>query len=70
MLMTAVITGGWLISLIVLLILRGHLAPADRWWIWVPVAGVGIGIFGLGFVPWLKRSRRRSAERRAARHAP
>jgi hypothetical protein len=68
--MAAVITGGWLISLIVLLILRGHLAPADRWWIWVPVAGVGIGIFGLGVVPGLKRSRRRSAERRAARHAP
>jgi hypothetical protein len=65
-LIAAVITGGWLIALIVVLILRGHLAPGDRWWIWVPVAGSGIGIFGLGFVPWLKRSRRRGAERRTA----
>lgn len=68
-LITAVITGGWAVALIVILILRGHLAPADRWWIWVPVAGTATGLFGLAFVPWLKRSRRQSAERRAARRA-
>jgi Protein of unknown function (DUF2530) len=68
-LITAVITGGWAIALIVVLLVHGHLAPADRWWTWVTVTGTGIGVFGLGFVPWLKRSRRRSAERHAERRA-
>ncbi|MDQ2876479.1 MAG: DUF2530 domain-containing protein [Actinomycetota bacterium] len=68
-LITAIITGGWVIALIVILIARGHLAPSDRWWTWVPVAGTAIGLFGLALVPWLKRSRRRSAEQRAARRA-
>jgi Protein of unknown function (DUF2530) len=68
-LITAVITAGWLVALIVLLLLRGHLAPAQRWWIWVPVAGSALGVFGLGFVPWLKRSRSRAAERQDSRRA-
>jgi hypothetical protein len=68
-LITAVITGGWAIALIVVLFVHSHLAPADRWWLWVTVSGTGIGVFGLGFVPWLKRSRRRSAERHAERRA-
>jgi hypothetical protein len=68
-LITAVITAGWLIALVVVLVLGGHLAPAQRWWIWVPVAGSALGVFGLGFVPWLKRSRRRGAERHSARRA-
>jgi hypothetical protein len=63
-LITAVITGGWLIALIVLLLERGQLAPGDRWWIWVAVAGCCIGAFGLGYVPLLKRSRQRAARRR------
>lgn len=69
-LITAVITAGWLVALIVMLLARGHLAPAQRWWIWVPVAGSALGVFGLAFVPWLKRSRRRTAERRQARRMP
>jgi hypothetical protein len=68
-LITAVITGGWIIALIVLLIVRSHLAPGERWWTWVTVTGTGIGLFGLAFVPWLKSSRRRTAERRAAGRA-
>jgi hypothetical protein len=68
-LITAVITVGWIIALIVILLVHGHLPPADRWWTWVTVTGAGIGLFGLGFVPWLKRSRRRSAQRRAGRRA-
>jgi hypothetical protein len=66
---TAVITAGWVIALIVLLIARSHLAPGERWWTWVTVTGTGIGLFGLVFVPWLKSSRRRTAERRAAGRA-
>ena len=37
--------------------------------IWVTVAGTGIGLFGLAFVPWLKSSRRHAAEQQAARRA-
>jgi hypothetical protein len=64
---TLVITAGWAIALIVLLIVRSSLAPADRWWIWVAVAGLGAGLFGLAWVPYLKRSRARAAERRQQR---
>lgn len=63
-LITAVITAGWLVALVVLLIVRSHLAPADRWWIWVPALGTAMGIFGLIYVPHLKKSRERTATRR------
>ncbi len=53
-------------ALIVLLAVRSQLPGQDRWWIWVAVAGVGEGLFGLWYVPVLKRSRARAAERRAA----
>jgi hypothetical protein len=66
-LITAVITTGWAIALVVLLIVRDHLAAADQWWIWVPVAGFCMGLFGLVYVPYLKRSRARAAERRQQR---
>jgi hypothetical protein len=65
-LITAVITAGFVVALIVLLIVRDSLAPADRWWIWVAAFGTGLGVFGLAYVPHLKRSRERAAERRRA----
>jgi hypothetical protein len=65
-LITAVITAGFLVALIVLLIVRGSLPAADRWWIWVAASGTALGIFGLIYVPYLKRSRERTAERRRA----
>ena len=69
-LITAVITACFLVALVVLLIVRDHLAPADRWWIWVAAFGTALGLFGLAYVPHLKRSRQRTAERqRAARMA-
>lgn len=64
-LVTAVITGGWAVALVVLLILRSHLPAADRWWVWICAAGFGLGLFGLWYLPRLKRSRARKAERRA-----
>jgi Protein of unknown function (DUF2530) len=67
-LITGVITAAWAIALVVLLIVRSDLAPADRWWVWVPVGGVGLGLFGLAYVPYLKRSRERASHRRQ-RHA-
>jgi len=63
---TAVITAGWAVALVVLLVLRDRLAAADRWWVWVPAFGTFLGLFGLVYVPYLKRSRSRAAERRAA----
>jgi Protein of unknown function (DUF2530) len=62
-LVTAVITAGWAIALIVLLIVRTDLTPGSRWWIWTCVAGLAMGLFGLWFVPRLKHSRARTAER-------
>ena len=61
----AVITGGWVIALIVLLAVRTDIPVSDRWWIWTCVTGVGLGLFGLLYVPVLKRSRARAAQRRA-----
>jgi H+/Cl- antiporter ClcA len=65
-----VITGGWLIALIVLLAVRTDIPASDRWWIWTCVTGVGLGIFGLLYVPFLKRSRARAAQRRAQARSP
>jgi len=62
-LVTAAITGGWVIALVVLLALRSEIPPAERWWIWTCVTGVGLGLFGLIYVPRLKRSRERAAQR-------
>ncbi len=64
LIITLSITGAWVIALIVLLIVRDQLQPADRWWIWVPLSGACQGVFGLFFVPYLKKSRARTAERR------
>lgn len=61
---TGVITAAWAIAFVVLLIVRDHLPAADQWWFWVPVTGLCFGLFGLVYVPYLKRSRARAAERR------
>jgi hypothetical protein len=62
---TATITLGWALALVVLLAVRSEL-PADlRWWIWTCVTGVLMGLFGLWYVPFLKRRRARIAAERA-----
>jgi hypothetical protein len=63
-LIAAVISVGWVIALIVLLVLRNDLPSGSRWWVWTCVAGLAVGIFGLWYMPVLKRSRARAAERR------
>jgi hypothetical protein len=65
-LVIGVITGGWLVALIILLALYPELPAADRWWIWTCATGVGCGLFGFWYVPRLKRSRASAAARRAA----
>jgi Protein of unknown function (DUF2530) len=69
-LVTAVITAGWAVALITLLAVRTEIPAADRWWIWTCLVGLGLGIFGLLYVPHLKRSRERAARRRAGADSP
>jgi hypothetical protein len=64
-LVTGVISAGWTVALITLLAVRTDIPAADRWWIWTCVTGLGLGVFGLLYVPHLKRSRERAARRRA-----
>ena len=62
--MTAVITAAWAVALVILLILREQIPAGERWWIWVCAAGLAMGLFGLWYVPRLKRARARAAARR------
>ena len=64
-LVTAVITVGWAVALVVLLALRDQIPAGERWWIWTCVAGLAMGLFGLWYVPRVKRARARGAARRA-----
>jgi len=61
---TAVITAGWAIAFAVVLILRDSLPAGVRWWVWTCAFGLGMGLFGLWYVPFLKRHRARLAARR------
>jgi len=63
---TGVITAGWAVALVVLLIVRGSLPTGDRWWIWTCVTGLVLGLFGYWYVPRLKRTRARKAEGQSA----
>ena len=68
--MTAAITLGWMLALIVLLSVRSLLPPDVRWWVWTCACGTVMGLFGLWYVPFLKRRRERLAADRAAVTAP
>jgi hypothetical protein len=62
---TLVITMGWVLALIIVFSVRDEL-PADvRWWVWTCLTGVLMGLFGLWYVPFLKRRRARMASERA-----
>ena len=64
--MTATITLGWVLALVVLFSVRDSLPADERWWVWTCVCGVVMGLFGLWYVPFLKRRRARAAATRAA----
>ena len=68
-LVTVAGTVAWAVALAVLLVLRGQIPASDRWWIWTCAAGLVMGLFGLWYVPRLKRSRARAAERRKQAHS-
>jgi hypothetical protein len=61
---TAVITAGWAIAFVVVLLVRQSLPAGDRWWVWTCAFGLAMGVFGLWYVPFLKRHRARLAARR------
>jgi hypothetical protein len=56
-------TAAWAVALIVLLIVD---LPADqRWWRWVCVVGLALGLFAVWYIPRLHRGRAAAAERHA-----
>ena len=61
---TAVITAGWAIAFAVVLAVRHSLPTDARWWVWTCAFGLAMGLFGLWYVPFLKRHRARLAARR------
>ncbi|MHB1594143.1 MAG: DUF2530 domain-containing protein [Streptosporangiaceae bacterium] len=69
MLITAVITLAWAVAFIVLLVAHSSLPTWSTRWIWTCAVGVGLGLFGLAYVPRIKRSRARAAARRRAEQA-
>jgi hypothetical protein len=60
----AIGAAAWAVALIVVFALRSHLPPHSQWWIWTCVTGVGLGLFGVVYIPILQRSRARAADRR------
>lgn len=56
-------TAAWAVALVVLLLVG--LPSEDRWWLWVCVAGVVIGLFAVWYVPRLQRGRARQEAARA-----
>ena len=64
---TTVLTAGWAVALVVLVIVRDSLPAGSRWWLWACATGFAMGLFGLWYVPVLKRGRARAA---AARQLP
>ena len=69
-LVTGAFTAGWAVALIVLLSLYSDLPSGSRWWIWTCACGLVMGLFGLWYVPRLKRGRARAAERRQPAEPP
>jgi uncharacterized membrane protein len=67
---TAVITSGWAVALVVLLVVRDALPADSRWWLWTCLAGLVMGLFALWYVPVLKRGRARATARRDQPSAP
>src|SRR5215470_11476135 len=65
-LVTTVLTAAWAVALIVLVIARDALPAGSRWWVWTCATGFAMGLFGLWYVPVLKRGRARAAAARQA----
>ena len=66
---TAAVTLCWAIALVVVIALRDDINEPHQWWILTCAAGFVMGLFGLAYVPYLKRARARAAAKRASRAA-
>lgn len=68
---TVTVTAGWAVALAAVLVLTGTgvLPGRDRWWVWTCALGLAMGLFGLWYVPRLKRARVRTEQRRARERA-
>lgn len=66
---TAAVTLAWAVALIVVVLLRDDIHQPHHWWILTCATGFAMGLFGLAYVPHLKRARARVAARRASRVA-
>jgi hypothetical protein len=62
----AVGAAAWAVALIVLLLVG--LPRADRWWVWVCLTGIAIGLFGVWYIPRLQRSRAELLASHTAQH--
>jgi polyferredoxin len=62
-LVAAVGTVAFAVALVVLLFVP--LDVHDRWWRWVCVVGLAMGVFGCWYIPRLQRGRAQAAARRA-----
>lgn len=49
LLTVAIITALWVVALVALLVFDGLLSPKEDWWRWVCVAGIGLGLVGIGY---------------------
>jgi Protein of unknown function (DUF2530) len=49
----------WAVALILVtaLALSGDLPASRHWWIWTCVTGVGLGVFAMLVIPWIKRGK-------------
>jgi Protein of unknown function (DUF2530) len=63
---TLAITVAWAVALVVVVLVRHQLPKSGHLWIWTCVTGFGLGLFGLVYVPYLKRGRAKAAARRSA----
>jgi len=62
-LITVVGTIGWAVALAVVLGLWDTMPRSAHWWVWTCLTGVGLGLFAIAYVPHLKRSRAKAADR-------
>lgn len=54
----AVGAGLWLVAFVMLLPFYDSLRDSDRvWWLWVCIAGFGMGLFGVQYTRWRRRRR-------------
>ena len=64
-LVAAVGSAVWGLALVILLLIG--LPDRDRWWLWVCMTGIGIGLFGMWYIPRIQRSRDALIARNEAR---